>query len=344
MSLRALNLSNCLIGSLHTLARSPLPAITVLNLRGNRLASLAGIEKLLSLERLDLRENKLRDPTELARLTGMPEFRDLYISRNTFAKTHPNHRVTIFNLFRRTPGYTDDITIDSSSPSYSERRQLVDRIPESANVPVVKPPLDDDDDDIDDTATLPAEPRESTTSANSGTKEVLVTPQIPADDDGTKSHRRRKAPRRRVVDMAQDTSPRTPGTGSPEALFVTALQSPRTARAQQGPPSPEDSPSAPRQARKSEPDETCSLKSSALPINPGQPDSNKRGEEAARLAALTMSNEQYRQKIEALKKEYGNGWLSALDDDTWAGNPVGIPTDFKERDGTPSSKVSLAKT
>src|SRR5690606_35107008 len=77
-ALRSLNLSQCMIDSLHSLTRNPLPAITALNLRGNRLQSLAGVEKLYPLERLDLRDNNLRDPTELARLTGIPDIREIW--------------------------------------------------------------------------------------------------------------------------------------------------------------------------------------------------------------------------------------------------------------------------
>jgi len=51
-ALRALNLSNCMIDSLHSLTRNPLPAITALNLRSNRLISIAGVERLYPLERL----------------------------------------------------------------------------------------------------------------------------------------------------------------------------------------------------------------------------------------------------------------------------------------------------
>lgn len=86
--LRALNLANCMIESLHSLSRNPLPAITTLNLRSNRLVSLAGIERLYSLERLDIRANRLMDPTELARLTGIPDIIDLYVAKNPFVKTH----------------------------------------------------------------------------------------------------------------------------------------------------------------------------------------------------------------------------------------------------------------
>lgn len=97
-SLRALNLSNCMIESLHSLRRNPLPAITALNLRANRLVSIAGVERLLSLERLDLRDNRLQDPTELARLTGIPDIHEIWVLRNPFVKSHSNY-VRIFGVY-----------------------------------------------------------------------------------------------------------------------------------------------------------------------------------------------------------------------------------------------------
>ena len=127
-----------MINSQHSLTRNPLPANSALNLRSNRLISIAGIERLYPLERLDLRDNRMSDPMELARLTGIPDLREFWVAGNPFTNTHSNFRVTIFNLFRKTPGYTEDILIDTHGPGYSERRQLVDRVPEKANVPVVK--------------------------------------------------------------------------------------------------------------------------------------------------------------------------------------------------------------
>ena len=109
-ALRALNLSNCMIQSLRSMMRTPLPAINAMNLRANRLTSIAGVEGLLSLERLDLRDNRLEDPTELARLTGIPNFREIWVVRNPFIKTYSNYRVVIFNLFRNTPGYLEDVS------------------------------------------------------------------------------------------------------------------------------------------------------------------------------------------------------------------------------------------
>ncbi len=45
-------------------------------------------------------------------------------------RTHRDYRVTIFNLFRKTPGYAEDITIDTTGPSYSEKKYLVERVAE----------------------------------------------------------------------------------------------------------------------------------------------------------------------------------------------------------------------
>lgn len=128
VALRALNLSHCMIESLDSVGRNPLPAVTALNLRSNRLRSLASIEGLLSLERVDLRDNYLQDPTEIVRLTGLPDIREIWVDGNPFVKTHSSYRVTIMNLFRRTPGYTEDIIIDGRGPGYTERRQLVERV------------------------------------------------------------------------------------------------------------------------------------------------------------------------------------------------------------------------
>ncbi|KKY33808.1 putative leucine rich repeat domain-containing protein [Diaporthe ampelina] len=140
-ALRALNLSKCTIESLHSLTRNPLPAITALNLRDNRLQSLAGVERLYPLERLDLRDNRLKDPVELARLTRIPDIREIWVEGNPFTRTHKDYRVTIFNLFRQSPGYTEDVLIDMTGPTYSERKHLVERTQEPAPVPVIKPPV-----------------------------------------------------------------------------------------------------------------------------------------------------------------------------------------------------------
>lgn len=220
MSLRALNLSHCMIDSMHSLSRNPLPAITALNLRGNRLQSLAGIERLLSLERLDLRDNNLMDPTEMARLTCLPEIREIWVSGNPFVKTHSNYRVVIMNLFRRSPGYAEDIIIDGRGPGYTERKQLVDRVAEPEAAPVVRSSAADQSVIVHKaTATvIQDKPLPKTPD------EVNNTSAKPAgQDDLEGTNRRKKTQRRRIVDISTDNPFVTDGLGDPGPTVAPIL-------------------------------------------------------------------------------------------------------------------------
>lgn len=123
-SLRAVNLSNCMIESLQSLRTNRMPAVTVLNLQENRLSSLEGLEQLTSLERLDLRKNMLIDPMEIGRVTGAPNIFQIYVKGNPFVKTHEGYRVTIFHIFRSLSGFVEDVMIDSSLPRSNELRSL----------------------------------------------------------------------------------------------------------------------------------------------------------------------------------------------------------------------------
>lgn len=197
-ALRALNLSNCMINSLRSIAKNPLPAITALNLRGNRLSSLAGIERLLSLERLDLRDNNLTDPTEIARLTGLPEIREIWVSGNPFTKTHANYRVTIFNLFRRTPGFTEDIIIDASGPGYSERKQLVERAAEPESAPVIRPV---ESEPAKTVSKVPAPVRQELLP-----QDVAAAAAVAAATETTGTTHRKRGTRRRIIDLSREES------------------------------------------------------------------------------------------------------------------------------------------
>jgi hypothetical protein len=346
-ALRALNLSHCMIDSLHSLTRNPLPAITALNLRANRLQSLAGIERLLPLERLDLRDNGLSDPMELARLTGIPDIREVWVDGNPFVRTHKDYRVTIFNLFRKTPGYTEDIVIDGTGPSYVERRQLIERAPVPDSVPVVKPAP----------AEIPAvnvgKPtvvHEDEGRASATLRKERPSPKTATSEVNTSSTKRRKTPKRRIVDLATgDTPP------SPTPIEVRGERtSPRTSTSMRPPPLPNsstidyrfpaqsDSPLLPPivipernqsviatatsegrqmnstvlsnrslsfEARMSSRENNNSGGSSSS--NGNDTTSRKEGQE------WTSGGEAYRRKIEALRDSVGNGYLTALGEEGW---------------------------
>ena len=79
--------------------------------------------------RLDIRNNILLDPAEISRLTAAPNMQQIWVSGNPFTRTHAqSFRVSIFNYFRQTPGFTEDIQLDGSGPGMVERRHLIDRV------------------------------------------------------------------------------------------------------------------------------------------------------------------------------------------------------------------------
>lgn len=310
-SLRALNLSNCMIESLHSLARNPLPAITTLNLRGNRLSSLAGVHRLLSLERIDVRDNRLTDPTELARLTGLPNITELYVNKNPFVKTHPDYRVTIFNLFRKTPGYTEDILIDSTGPTYAERKLLVDRVPESASVPVMRPVPED---------IVPAEPAMPIAPPSGEIREVgpprpsaAMSPRRTQSERGAvSSQRRRKAPKRQIVELSQNESPLQ--------SYAPAMQSPALAdegylTGDTGSPKPRKPSITPRALQRPAQEQQPPL----LDTNTLLPSPSIGPDTAHPLHSpdFDISADMYKKKIEALKNDFGNNWLSALHEESF---------------------------
>ncbi|CCX06554.1 Similar to Uncharacterized leucine-rich repeat-containing protein C926.06c; acc. no. Q9UUG2 [Pyronema omphalodes CBS 100304] len=308
-NLRALNLSGNMIDSLHSLTRTPLPAITSLNLRGNRLSSLAGIERALTLERLDLRQNRLTDPTELARLTGAPNFTAVWVADNPFTKTHvTTYRIAIFNLFRSTPGYTDDIQLDSQGPGMMEKRNLVDRVGEAASVPIIKAPRQQPV-TVHQVAPLEAKKKdrqsaeEEKKSTNNGTAEV--------------ARAKRKGGRRRVVELSRDdcVSP-TPDNGSVRTVTRTQTMRP-------------------------EPVPQMKLKQQIHEFDHNPAEEASSGAESSPPPSLPNENvdwsvrgDEYRRKVEALKNEVGSGWLSVLSEE-------GLSL-ASTRKGGPSSPVALS--
>lgn len=328
-ALRALNLSHCMIDSLHSLTRNPLPAITALNLRANRLQSLAGIEKLYPLERLDLRDNRLTDPKELARLTGIPEIREIWVEGNPFARTHKDYRVVIFNLFRMTPGYTEDIVIDGSGPSSSEKRILVDRVPIPESVPVVKPIVTEMR-GVD--VSKPAVVYSAVKEASVLRKERPV-PKAVASEINTTSTRRRRNTKRRIVDLS--TGDKNP---MPSAVDVHSpkfpINSPIVAGSMDGSYKishvSKTQPSTPLSYPKAH-----EFGSGAFSFESAHANGPAHADHIFSTSDIQQqdwdaSGELYRRKIEALRDKVGEGYLSVLSEESWDANNVfgssNIPT------------------
>ncbi|TVY71348.1 putative leucine-rich repeat-containing protein [Lachnellula suecica] len=348
-ALRALNLSNCMINSLHSLTRNPLPAISALNLRSNRLISIAGVERLYPLERLDLRDNRMTDPTELARLTGIPDLREIWVLGNIFVKTHSSYRVTIFNLFRKTPGYTEDIIIDTYGPGYSERRQLAERVAEKPNVPVVKTAPDYGISSVN--VNKPIIEYLPTHEPAVLRKERPQPTAITSEVHSSSTSRRRRTPKRRIVDLStSETSPskQPPAVPFPMEEAATAAPGSGVAYNMSPEPSPRTVPShVPFEPRA--PAEVPRIDTTVVPRLPPiqtvsyesplvKPQPSKESQD------WKVGGELYRKKLEALRNEVGNGWLSVLSEEGWEAQKNAQAQGFTAADFSPASTMRSSPT
>lgn len=317
VALRALNLSHCMIESLHSLSRNPLPAITALNLRGNRLRSLAGIERLLSLERLDLRDNNLMDPTEMARLTSLPEIREIWVSGNPFVKTHSGYRVVIMNLFRRTPGYSEDIIIDGRTPGYTERKQLVDRVAEPEAAPVVRSSAADE-------SAMVQKPTSGAVQGNLLNKPLPKAPEMESDppskaaqpnesEGGT--NRRKKIQRRRIVDLSSENPFNADGLGNPGPNASSVLPTQHAPAHLTGlvPLDHQWKLDSGSQSGSS----SVQIQSPAKQASPSPPPLQPTVVQPTTGKEWSLDEELCRQQLEALRQGMGHNWITVLGEHPW---------------------------
>jgi hypothetical protein len=314
----------------------------------------------LSLERIDFRDNKLTDPTEVARLTVVPEIREIYVHRNLFCKTHTNYRVTIFNIFRKTPGYTEDIIVDSTGPSSSEKRQLVDRAPELVGVPVMRAPPEDD--------VPPPFAPPKVVKAIDGTLDTVESPKrnspyrtksVKAGQTG--SQRRKKGPKRRIVELSQSEIAQQASDCKVASLFSSEYSSSPAITPPVSKPSPEvisetvphfEEPlkenSSGDPAKRPISHERASTQ--PLPVGPQQLtpidtalSPQQTPQQITNPPEFDVSSDLYKKKIESLRQDFGNTWLSALGEENW--DTTSVKSFPSERGYTsPSIRPTLPRT
>ena len=119
-NLVSLNLTDNLIDSVLGIYQN-LGQILSLNLSGNRLESLCGLERLLALERIDLRYNLLEESAEIGRLASLPNISQLWVEGNPFIEIEERYRINCFDYFWKDGKH---ITLDGTGPTLHERRNL----------------------------------------------------------------------------------------------------------------------------------------------------------------------------------------------------------------------------
>ena len=142
-SLVSLNLSDNMIDSVLGIYQR-LGSITTINLSKNRLESICGLERLVALERVDIRYNILDESAEVGRLAVLPNIKEVWVEGNPLTEIEEGYRIRCFDYFWK-EGKT--ITLDGSQPSFYEKRYLTEPIPEqmrssrSASTAINSPPI-----------------------------------------------------------------------------------------------------------------------------------------------------------------------------------------------------------
>ncbi|WFD04621.1 micrococcal nuclease [Malassezia obtusa] len=210
--LRALNLADNLIDSVLGIYDA-LPAVRSLNLAANRLESLCGLERLTTLEQVDLRSNALAEPGEVGRLATLPRISHVWIADNPMGTLVPDVRVACFTLFALEH---KDIALDDAPAGFFERRRVAERVARQVAPATHRP----------DTA-IEAQ-------LSSRVRRVTLAPSTPPHDE------RRRRPRRTDPGPlgARTERPRRPRRSEAPALAAVRAEAAEDARA---PPSGEPS-------------------------------------------------------------------------------------------------------
>ena len=125
-NLVSLNLSDNMIDTVQGVYKK-LGQVLTLNLSHNRLDSLCGLERLVALERADVRYNHLDDSAEVGRLALLPNIAEISVEGNPFTEIESDYRVKCFDFFWK-EGRT--ILLDGTQAGFYERRNLTSAPPE----------------------------------------------------------------------------------------------------------------------------------------------------------------------------------------------------------------------
>lgn len=123
-NLTSLNLADNMIDSVLGIY-AILGQVLTINLERNRLESLCGLERLVALERIDLRNNRVEDPDEVGRLAVLPNIAEVFVAGNPMM-IDEQYRVRCFEHFAQEG---KNILLDGSGPSFLEARNMRTTLP-----------------------------------------------------------------------------------------------------------------------------------------------------------------------------------------------------------------------
>ncbi|CAG8769425.1 9397_t:CDS:2, partial [Gigaspora rosea] len=131
--LQYVNLSNNMIETINNIHQI-LSNVTKLDLRNNRIENLCGLERLWSLEYVDVRDNRLTDWAEIGRMSELHGIKQIFVEGNPFTKFQQEY--AYYLIIFGASNFYKEIMLDGSGPSYNERRYItVNPKPSSEKTP-----------------------------------------------------------------------------------------------------------------------------------------------------------------------------------------------------------------
>jgi Leucine-rich repeat (LRR) protein len=287
-NLVSLNLSDNMIDSVLGIY-THLGQVLYLNLSRNRLESICGLERLMALERVDLRFNHIDESAEVGRLATLPNIGEVWIEGNPLTEIEDNHRLACFDLFHKEG---KRVSLDGTPPTFYERRGLTHIAPEQTSSAS----------DVTIPASPPVDPiglAKSKGNHGMATDAVMAceTALSPSAGVRSASHgipgRPKKRRAKRIVDLHGDGEQHALSPGSLPLVLpsIGALQTERS------------SSTSPQRSSPLSPD---GHRRSYSAFEPPDTTVGESGERQMREAEL------YRARIEALRTDMGDGWLKVF--------------------------------
>lgn len=361
-NLFSLNMRNNMLSSVRGAAQQ-VADVRAINLRENRIDCLSGLDGLVHLERLDIRSNAIHDSSELSRLAVIRPLREIWVSGNPFTETESEGRwrVGVFIAFvqEQGDGVLDRLSVDGYVATWSERRSVLSEIHKRGRQRNVKMAPDVPEVRTQEGPHLPNHASDVTTAqSRDNSQDTGKLPQSsafrhssPAPRSVEPVHSKRRKQRIVELDPAQrldptayvdQTSSQPILQAEPSRLAVggeavkdaleDALESPILAGTRRDEavrkhgsarPLPADATPSLRTARPTEATQSdaSTLEASTLTTassRPGSTDPTSKTGESENPEAL-------RQRMEALKREVGDSWLSVLAEQARVGSSSSAP-------------------
>lgn len=282
-NLVSLDLSDNMIDSVLGIY-TQLGQVLYLNLSGNRLESICGLERLMALERVDLRFNHIDESAEVGRLATLPNIREVWIDGNPVTEIEDNYRTACFDFFHKEG---KSISLDGNAPTFYERRGLtpvaLEQLSSARDVPIPASP-----------PTVSIGPGKSKGNHGMATDTVTAPETVLSLSAGSRTtslavaRRPKKRKAKRIVDLnGEEEHVLSPGSRSMALPSVAGLVTPRSLSISPQRSSPLSAEGHGQAYSVFEPPETS-------------------------MDGGMREGELYRARIEALRTDMGDGWLKVF--------------------------------